>query len=247
MTLPYEWSGTEGRPVLVLVNSLGTSRAMWSSAIAELQDDYRILSSELPGHIGASRPFSFGSVVDRTLELLEETGVSAATMAGVSLGGSIAVVVGARRPDLVGRVVAVNAPIRQESPEFWLARADRVLSQGMGAIAEGAWERWFPERTASAQAVVDTLASLDPTGYAEACRAIADLDIADEARVLDVPALIVAADDDASVPPSNSVALAAAIDDSTLWRVGVGGHLLPVRRPRLFAQLVDAFVRSREI
>jgi pimeloyl-ACP methyl ester carboxylesterase len=245
MALPYSWSGASEGPIVAFSNSLGTTRAMWDPVLPWVEGAFRVLRYELPGHFGPSGPFTFRDMVDGTIDVLERAEAGGALVVGVSVGGAIGVAVGAERPDLVSGVIAVNAPVRQSSKQFWFDRAESVERDGLGGIAAGLWDRWFPERTPEALAVVADFERLDPAGYAAACRALADLDIADDAARLEVPALVVSAVDDASVPPGNSSELAATIRDSILWPVTNAGHLLPVRRPAILGSLIRAFADSR--
>lgn len=243
--LPSSWRGAPDQPLLVLSNSLGTVQSMWDELMPWIEGRFRVLTYDLPGHFGPSPPFTFRDMVSRTIALLDGRGLSGVLFAGVSVGGAIAIATAAARPDLISGVVAVNAPIRQASPQFWLDRADAVDRGGLGSIAESLSDRWFPEATPAAQRIIDDFAGLDANGYAAACRALADLDIAADAAALSVPTLIVSAADDASVPMSNSTELAEIIPTAVLTRVEDGGHLLPVRRPDIVGPLISAFADER--
>ena len=239
--LPRTWHGPVDGDVLVLANSLGTTQRMWDGLLAELAPDVRVLTYDLPGHTGGTtEPFTFDDLVVGSLEVLDSEDVRAATLVGVSLGGALGVEIAARRPDLVSRLVLVNTPVRQASKDFWLDRADAVERDGLAGLAAGLPERWFPAGGAAADAIVAQFAALDPRGYAAACRALAELEVTAAARTVSVPTLVVSAEDDASVPPANSVELAALIPNAVLESVPQGGHLLPVTRPDLLADLLAA-------
>ena len=128
--LPHSWCGAPDARVLVLSNSLGTVQSMWNEVLPWVEDGFRVLTYDSPGHFGPSPSFSFGDMVYETIALLDGLGVSGAVFAGVSVGGAIAVATAAARPDLVSRVVAINAPVVQPSAQFWLDRADGVELDG---------------------------------------------------------------------------------------------------------------------
>lgn len=50
MNLDYQLDGPEGAPVIVLSNSLGTTRAMWQPQIAALTAHFRVLRYDTHGH-----------------------------------------------------------------------------------------------------------------------------------------------------------------------------------------------------
>jgi len=245
MVLPHSWSGAPDAPVLVLSNSLGTVQSMWDEVMPWFEERFHVLTYDLPGHHGPTEPFGFRAMVDETIDLLDSLGISGAVMAGVSVGGAISVATAAARPDIVSAAVTINAPIQQSSSQFWYDRAETVERDGLQSIADGMIERWFGERSPAADRIIGAFLELDPAGYAAACRALADLDVVDDASNVPVPTLIISAADDVSVPAKNAEEFAARIADSVLWRVDHGGHLLPVRRPETVGPLIVAFADAR--
>lgn len=246
--LPRTWHGPEAGEVVVFANSLGTVQGMWDAQVSALAGSFRLLTFDLPGHVpGPVEPFTFDDMVTRTIEVLDSERVRGATLVGVSLGGALGIAVAARRPDLVGRLIAVNTPIRQASKDFWTDRAATVEREGLAGLVAGLRERWFPESSAASEVVVGQFAALDPGGYAAACRALADLEVTAAAAAVAAPTLVVSARDDPSVPPANSDELAATIPGAVLWPVIAGGHLLPVTRPGILTRLIEAFTASRPL
>jgi 3-oxoadipate enol-lactonase len=242
--LPRTWHGDAGASrTLVLLNSMGTVQAMWDEQIAALGRDHRILTLDLRGHVaGFTDAFGFEDFVTDTVRVLDQEDVRGATLVGVSLGGALALAVAAARPEMAGRLVLVNTPIRQSSKQFWADRADVVERDGLADIAAGMAGRWFPpDAGAPAQAVIDDFLALPVAGYAAACRALADLDVTDQADTVRLPTLVVSARDDAAVDPANSDELARRLPAATLWPVASGGHLLPVGRPEVLHQVISAY------
>jgi 3-oxoadipate enol-lactonase len=138
--------------------------------------------------------------------------------------------------------VLVNTPIRQSSRAFWTERADIVERDGLVDIATGMAGRWFPpEAGSAAQSVMADFLALPVAGYAAACRALAQLDVTQQADTVRVPTLVVSARDDAAVDPANSDELAQRLQAATLWQVAAGGHLLPVGRPEVLHQVIRAY------
>jgi pimeloyl-ACP methyl ester carboxylesterase len=109
----YREAGNRDDPTLVLVHGTYSSLHTWDGWVAELQDRYHLLRLDMPG-FGLTGPRGRG---EHTLEYLIETvgtfcdtlGVSRATLVGNSLGGGIAWRLSLDRPDLVSRLVLVDA------------------------------------------------------------------------------------------------------------------------------------------
>jgi pimeloyl-ACP methyl ester carboxylesterase len=98
----------DGSP-LVLLHFLGGHRHVWSGILPHLTGARRVVALDLPG-FGASRPLpgtpTMGRLTDAVAETLGELGLDRPAVAGVSLGGAIAIEL-ARR-DLVRSAVAIS-------------------------------------------------------------------------------------------------------------------------------------------
>ena len=135
MALAHERRG-HGQP-LVLVHGTGSQLQMWHPVLDRLAAERDVIAPDLPGH-GESAPLPEAVVTperyaDVIEELLDELGVGRAHLAGSSLGGVIALVLGAR-----GRALSVTAlsPIGFWTPKeaefcrssiFFAATAARAL------------------------------------------------------------------------------------------------------------------------
>ena len=82
--------GPAGAPVLVLGNSLGTTREVWAPQAAALGERFRLLRFEHRGHGGSPAPagaYTIGELGADVLRLLDGFGVQTASYCGISLGG----------------------------------------------------------------------------------------------------------------------------------------------------------------
>ena len=129
--------GPEGSRPLLLLHGGGVAGWMWEPMRAHLDQERRILVPDLPGH-GRSADETYTSHDDvlPTLEKLLEHEGRPATVVGFSLGAQLAVLLAARRPDLVADVIVVSAqavPLRAVGPTLAL----------LGATAGLARQEWF--------------------------------------------------------------------------------------------------------
>ena len=121
----------DGDP-LVLLHGAGTSGAIWRRATPLLaRGDRRVVAPDLPGYGGspaAGRGFALDAVADALAAGLDEEGVPAPyDLVGHSMGGGIAIVLAASRPELVRRLVLV-APAG-------LAALPAAVAALLGAVA----------------------------------------------------------------------------------------------------------------
>ncbi|MER5600094.1 alpha/beta hydrolase [Streptomyces sp. NPDC002265] len=110
------WTETPGaEPARVYVHGLGATSAVYHAHVAARPElaGRRSLFVDLPGHGISDRPEHFGyTLVDHADALaaaLDAAGVTGAELVGHSMGGSVAVVLAGRRPDLVSRLVLTEA------------------------------------------------------------------------------------------------------------------------------------------
>ncbi|WP_030371605.1 alpha/beta fold hydrolase [Streptomyces rimosus] len=142
------WAELPGaEPVRVYLHGLGaTSPAYFAETAAHPRlAGHRSLLLDLLGFGISDRPTSFPYTLeahaDAVAEALRAAGVSAADVIAHSMGGSVAILLAARHPDLVARLVLIDANLDPITPE-----RGRPGSGGIAALSEeeflaGGWER----------------------------------------------------------------------------------------------------------
>ncbi|MEV7795114.1 alpha/beta hydrolase [Streptomyces sp. NPDC087512] len=110
------WTQTPGEePARVYVHGLGAMSSVYHAHIASRPElaGRRSLFVDLPGHGLSDRPQDFGYTLDdhagALAAALDVAGVTGAELIAHSMGGSVAVVLAHRRPDLVSRLVLTEA------------------------------------------------------------------------------------------------------------------------------------------
>jgi pimeloyl-ACP methyl ester carboxylesterase len=98
-------------PVLVLLHTLRTQLDLFEKVVPELSKHFTVYALDYPGHGYSDIPSArydaafFTRAVEGFLNKLDLRDV---TLAGVSIGGSIALIIAARRNPRVARVVSIN-------------------------------------------------------------------------------------------------------------------------------------------
>ncbi|HET6846489.1 MAG TPA: alpha/beta fold hydrolase, partial [Anaerolineales bacterium] len=119
-SLHYEVSG-KGPPVVLLHGYQG-SWGLWQSTMAFLGDSFRTYAVDFWGfgESGARRPsYAVGDFVDLVDQFMEQMGIARAPLVGHSMGGTVALLVAARHPQRVAKVVAISSPIVGSSLRFF--------------------------------------------------------------------------------------------------------------------------------
>lgn len=117
------WTETPGaEPARVYVHGLGAASSVYHAHIASRPElaGRRSLFVDLPGHGISDRPAHFGYTLeehaDALAAALDAAGVTGAELIAHSMGGSVALVLAHRRPDLVSRLVLTEANLDRNPP-----------------------------------------------------------------------------------------------------------------------------------
>ncbi|MDT0469717.1 alpha/beta fold hydrolase [Streptomyces gibsoniae] len=117
------WTETPGTlPARVYVHGLGAASTVYHAHIAARPElaGSRTLFVDLPGHGISDRPADFAYTLedhaDALAAALDQAKVTGAELVAHSMGGSVAIVLAHRRPDLVSRLVLLEANLDPNPP-----------------------------------------------------------------------------------------------------------------------------------
>jgi len=237
LRLAASLTGPRGAPVLVLGNSIGTTRAVWDPQAAALGKRFRLLRFEYPGHGGSAArpgPYTIGDLAGGVLALLDAHGVDRASYCGISLGGMVGIWLAAHAPE---RITALALCCTSAYLDLgWAERAALVRAQGMGPVADQSAGRWFTAAfrqrdPAAVAALVGAMRDVDPEGYAGCCDAIGAMDQRASLPSVTAPTLVISGAEDPATPPWHGAVIAAGIAGSRLTVIRGASHLANVSRP----------------
>ena len=242
MTLDHRFDGPEDADVLVLANSLGTTRELWARQLPALTERFRVLTYDHPGH-GHSplpeQPTTVDALALGLLGLLDELDLDRVSFCGVSLGGMVGMALALHAPERVERVVLSCTSAYIGPPEAWHERARAVRADGVSAIADAVVGRWFTIRAAADEPEIverfrSILVSTTAEGYARCCEAIADWDARERIADIAAPVLVVAGADDPATPVEHAELIASRIPGARLQVLERAAHLANVERAQVF-------------
>ena len=130
MTLSFEVAGPVVAPAVLLLNSLGTTRAMWDAQVDGLGGRYRFIRCDQLGH-GRSPvptgPYSIEQLGREALSVLDAAEAVTASVVGLPLGGMVAMWLAVNAADRVDSLVLACTSAKPGPPEAWLTRAATVV------------------------------------------------------------------------------------------------------------------------
>lgn len=242
-------------PPVVLVHGLSGTAQAWAGVRAPLAQDFRVIAYDLRG-AGRSEatpgPYSVPLLADDLQALIEQLDIGPAALVGHSLGGGVALLVAARRPDLVRCVVAAGVAV--DPPEQIRAEtaswATIVRTEGMQAVAptmavtgcSAGFREAHPERV---DELVQAISAAQVDGFAGLAHAVSTIDIEEELPSVSVPVLFVSGEHDGICPPTESERLAALVTGARSAVVPDLGHELVLEGAEAFVGLVRPFLADR--
>jgi pimeloyl-ACP methyl ester carboxylesterase len=95
---------------LLLIHGMAGSSETWRAVLPRLAKNYRVVAPDLLGHGQSAKPrgdYSLGAFAVWLRDLLDELGISQATIVGQSLGGGVAMQFVYQHPDYCRRLVLI--------------------------------------------------------------------------------------------------------------------------------------------
>jgi poly(3-hydroxyalkanoate) depolymerase len=243
-------------PPLLLITGIGAHLDMWSP-FARLAGDRELIAFDAPGAGLSQRPLlplRMAGLAHVVRALLDELRLERVDVLGYSWGGGLAQELARLAPDRVRRLVlCATGPGLGGSPPRPLAALmlatparyyhPRLLALSLPHIAGGRTAR--EPGVLSAQASERLQRPPDPLGYAFQLYAAAGWSSLRWLKRLPQPTLVVAGDQDPSVPLRNARLLAAKLPDARLHLVKGGGHLFLLDEPENVVEAIRGFLDDR--
>jgi 3-oxoadipate enol-lactonase len=250
--LRYELSGVGDR-TLVLVHEMGGSLESWDDVASRFAASRRVLRYDTRG-AGLSQKargeLSLDTMARDIAALLDHRGIAGkVALAGIAVGGAIALHFAARYPERTS-AVAVGSPATGIAPERRVPALERVAkieTAGMAFAVEDAMQNGYaPELRSDLRRFERYRARWlgnDPASYATVWRMLAGADMQDELTALRCPVLVIGGSLDRVRPPPLAQAVAGAIPGARYVELRTG-HYMAVQTPDLVYDCIDAFLRE---
>ena len=247
---------TAGATTVLMLHGIGGGRQAFARQMRPLADaGFHAVAWDMPGygHSSIVDPYSFETLADECIELIDVLAPDRLVLVGHSMGGMVAQEVTARAP---GRIAAL------------------VLAATSAAFGkpDGAWQRKFVEeraaplaaglsmREVAAQLVVgmagsgaseaaraeaaEVMSHVPPLTYRLALNALMGFDRRAHLARLAMPALLIAGSDDRNAPPAVMRGMAERMPDARYVEFERCGHLMMFEQPDAFNAALIGFLHS---
>ena len=165
--------GPRDAPAVLLAHALGATLQLWDAQAEALARRFTVIRFDLRGHGKSSVPagdYTLDDLGADAVAVLDAAGVDVAHVAGISLGGLIALWLGINVPSRVRSLFVANSAARVGTVARWEERMALVRREGVAVVASRAMETWFtPEFAQSNPADVEhcraMIAGTPPVGW----------------------------------------------------------------------------------
>ncbi|ADW70702.1 alpha/beta hydrolase [Granulicella tundricola] len=249
-------TGTPGDVALVLMHFLGGSTREWDEVVGLLGDGFRTVAVDLPGFgEAAGEPgYSVAEMADAVEELIARLELGRYVLVGHSMSGKVSAVLARRAAEtahgrLAGLILVAPSP---PSPEPMTDDKRAGMLESLGAAKDGDEarakvyigrneERDIPPAVLAR--TVDEVLKMNRAAWVAWLESGSREDWGERVGVLDLPALVVAGEKDASLGEDSQRKFTLRHFSRAELKVVEGcSHLVPLERPTELAEMMRAFV-----
>jgi 3-oxoadipate enol-lactonase len=236
------WRESGSGPLVLFLGGVGMTRTGFDPQLAALAARYRCVAWDMPGFGASPLPaegLSFALLADAAAGLIETLGETHAHVAGLSLGGQIALHTALRHPGRVRSLALLDTSpafgLDGTDPETWkrlrldaldagetpASMAERVLRSVMAPDVD--------DRALAA--AVASMARISADGLRAAIECVTTHDVRARLGEIAVPTLVLVGERDEETPLSYAEALAAGIAGARLQIIPLAGHISNLEAP----------------
>ncbi|MGH2957346.1 MAG: alpha/beta fold hydrolase [Solirubrobacterales bacterium] len=264
--------GDPGGTPIVLIHGYAGSVTWWEKLPPLLSEQHRVIRIDLLGHGGSEKPGAGYAIENQSsaiAEALASLGVQGATVVGHSLGGTVAVAVAERSPQVVAKVVIVDqAPddsFEEDAPLVQEASYVPVIGQALARLTD-----WVPASVVrdsfedafapgfniasgfdNPDQVVDDLREMTYTAFEDTVDAESDYSedqpLDQRMAAINLPLLVIFGSEDQFYEAEASTAPYRKVEGAQVAVLEGVGHSPNVERPDQLAPLILDFVAGRPV
>lgn len=233
---------TESRPPLVLLPGLLCDEALWTHQIAGLREIATTQVADL------TRDDSLSAMAERVLAHAPPR----FALAGLSMGGYVALAVALREPERVSRLALLDTNARADTPEQTERRRAAIALAEDGRFAEVPpslvpllLSPAHQNTPAMVRTVLDMAERIGPAAFVRQQTAIMGRpDVRDRLEFIRCPTLVLCGEQDALTPPSVHEDLRNGIRDARMEVIPDCGHLAPLEQPGAVTDALRAWLTT---
>lgn len=251
--IAYKVLGSGTRPLLFIHGFIFDS-SLWDRQVPALAEDHKLVIPDLRG-FGESDDcdgmITLESYVDDILDLIKELKLGKPLVAGLSMGGYVALRLAEREPGLFSGLVLFDTRATGDTNEAKIKRAAgiRVIKAGglrmyTGALMESVFSEKFKKNEPEEfRGFIDRGSSIKPEGAVGALLAMMGrTDTSGFLESTELPVLAVCGEFDTLTPPAEMAAMMKNVRNGELHIIPGAGHAAPFEEPEACNKILKDFL-----
>ena len=246
-------AGSHGEPIL-FIHGFPMTGHIWDKQLSTLSSHFRCFALELPGYGQSPEPKNFAPSIntfaDSVADFIRGNTLSPVHIAGISLGGMIAMNIARRHPDVLKSLILLHTTAASDSAALQSQRTDiikHIKRGGLDAFATDFADVLIGPNT-KPQVRADYIRMMkgaSPDVVIKGMKALRDRH-AETPYLSDiaVPTLVVAGDQDKRTKASMMQKFAAQIPNSTYKLIKDCGHVSPIEQPEILSALLGDWLNA---
>ena len=243
-------------PDVVLLHPFPANHQFWLPVAESLSTRYRLILSDLRGHgesgVGEG-PATMAKHASDILRVMDDVGVSRATLIGVSIGGYAIFEFWRKHRARVAALGLCNTKAPADNSEARASRlqaANDVLERGTEPFLQSMAPRLFGKSTREnrpdlVEGGLRMMRQMSPEDIAQVQRGMAERpDSIDTLKTINVPTLLITGDEDVVTGVNEAEFMRQGISGSRLRVVPKAGHYAAWEQPAEVAGLIRNFLDS---
>jgi pimeloyl-ACP methyl ester carboxylesterase len=263
----YKEYGEQNSQVLILLHGFGSHIYTWDKVIEPLGEKYHVIAFDRPSFGLTERAFdtkeniySTDYHIDLIKKIMDKKNIKKATLIGNSAGGTLSLNFYFRYPELVEKLILVDAAVYEGggSPEFikpllYIPQINYLGPEISSIFLENSSYDFLRSAYCDDSKVTEKVISeykkpLLLKGYKRAfwefIKGSKNYEIVERLDEIEIPTLVITGDNDVIVPTEQSIRLSKEIEGSELVILEKTGHLPQEEKPEEFIQAVENFLKE---
>lgn len=256
-SLFYAEEGAQNKPAIIFIHGFPFSHEMWKEQLNILGKNYHAVSYDVRGHgktDSGNGLYSIDSHVDDLFGLMNHLNLQKVVVAGLSMGGYIALRAVERKPEAFSGLVLSDTKSEADGNEAKIKRFQSIKdlkTHGVtDAFTEGYLKNVFTTKSIEANSeavkmIRHTIKATNPTGIAANFLALASrTDTTESLSKIKIPTLILVGEKDVVTTPDNAKSMHEKIKGSTLTIVPDAAHMSNLENPSVFNEQLLQFLSN---
>ncbi len=226
---------------ILFIHGFPMSKGIWRSQLQVLQKSYNCFAIDLPGYGDNTKSVNFTHSIDSYADYVHgyllENDMEKAHIVGMSMGGSIALNLMRRYPEMVKTLSVIHTSAIPDTNEEKINRDKTIANIENGGLSN--FIEYFADRLLSPSASID-IRNKYISDMNEASKEIVIAgykairnrpDEFETLKLIEVPVLVVAGNDDVGSSPKEMKEMSDEIPNSTFEIIKDCGHVAPLEKP----------------